>query len=194
MARKKPRSMTHHRRDLYTRESKPINRKQLSGNGQKSRRSTSSPGGTLASGRQRQRRSLPTDTSKTASDTREIRKLKQRWASLRPKEKGVCLKDLLSRFSSKRALARAIGRNESRVRQLVKVVDDANKANEKVEGSEPNAGPALLLSPSTEQVQSFPDAPHSCERNPSEVPSQQQSTLEGSSVHTSPLPAETGSE
>jgi hypothetical protein len=52
---------------------------------------------------------------------REAGELKQKWDSLTPDQKRIWLKELLPKFPSKRALAKAVGKTEGRIRQLIKI-------------------------------------------------------------------------
>jgi hypothetical protein len=130
---------------------------------------------------------LPSGKSKTSSDAKEVRKLMKRWASLPPKENGICLINLLPMFSSKRALARAIRRSESRVRQLSKVAEDDKKAHERVAASETKAEPAVARSGPTEQPQNLP-GPQGIAHSPAK--SLQSRRAEGSNVDISQLSPE----
>ncbi len=50
----------------------------------------------------------------------ELRELKERWTSLTAAERGVRINKLLPKFSSQRALAKAVGKSEARIRQSLK--------------------------------------------------------------------------
>ena len=86
--------------------------------------------------------------SKTSRDGAEVKDLRKRWDSLSAREKGAYLKELLPKFSSIRAFAKAISKSEGRIRQLLKVADGAKKSKENHEATKAEVDAHALPSPS----------------------------------------------
>jgi hypothetical protein len=61
---------------------------------------------------------------------RGTEELKQKWDSLTANQKGNRLKELRPKFPSNRALAKAVGKTEGRIRQLIKVAKASKRSSE----------------------------------------------------------------